>query len=480
MRLFNEGLSNFAGSAEDYDDYEGARLRRRTRNWIYHRVRTIAQKEWQDSSSYSIDELSRVYSDIESVLDLYLPNIDPASPKTLKMWTSGDARVKGKKARMAMKTGRALRLMFPSLTDAEVDEMVTDLRNHLFPKQYNVTVSGNAAVFKKAYAGDRAEYDNVDTSWRIKHIANSCMRYEFASQPRHPAEAYASGDFRMVMLTDDNDLVVGRVVLCLKGDAKYAGPMYVCNQQAVQQFETMADDEGWIWADGGEWNGAKLLALPYQGGFQAPYIDIQPRNLQESDCGKFLVIDRYGDIDASQYHGILTNSSRCRCAECEDTVSEYDVHVRNDIDYCSDCFHELYFHCENCDEYEPNHEATTVNVENRWGCHEQTWCEHCVGDNAIETDNGELWHCDSVCSAYVDGEEVYVSNQDLEEGFFICFISGNYYENDLSVELDNGELAAMGQVFEYNAADHNDHFVWDMTENHWRLEPRNYKEQAIA
>lgn len=480
MRLFNEGLSSFGDTVEAFDDYEGARLRRRTRNWIAYRVKSIAQKEWEGAPGVYVDGLHRAYSNIEHMLDLYLPNIDPSSPKTLKMWTSEDARLKGKKARVAMKTGRALRLMFPTLTDAEVDEMVTDLRAHLFPKQFNVTRSQNAAVFKRAYAGARADNENVDTSWRIKHMSNSCMRYEFAQQPRHPAEAYASGDFECVMLTDESDLVVGRVVLCLKGEAKYAGPMYVLNQQAVQQIEAIAADEGWIWAEGGEWDGARLLALPHAGGFQAPYIDVPPRALEQSDCGKYLVVDRYGDIDASQYHGILHDSSRSVCNECGDSVSEYDEYIRNDTSYCSDCFHELHFHCQQCDEYEPRDEATPVETRNRWGQETQGWCTHCVGNDAIETHDGELWHCDNIATAICGGEEVIVNEVELEEYYFICFISSNYYENHLSVRLANGELACIDQVAEYNASSERDHYVLDVDTNEWHLKPLEEEEQDVA
>lgn len=480
MRLFNEGLSNFDASVEDYDDYEGARLRRRASNWIGFRLRTIIEKEADAESMPNADAQYQARSNVGTILDLHLPNIDPSSPKTLKMWTSGDARVKGKKGRVAMKTGRALRLMFPALTDAEVDSMVSDMREHLFPKKYNITRSKNAAVFKKAYAGARADYENLDTSWRVKLIANSCMRYSFDSQPRHPAEAYASGDFECVMLTDDDDKVVARVVLCVMDGKKAAGPIYACTPQAVQQLELMAQAEGWSWADGGEWIGARLLALPYAGGFQAPYIDVSPRLLRESDCGDYLVVDRFGDIDASNYHGILHSQSRPHCSECGDSVSEYDIYVHNDTDYCSDCFHEMHFNCQNCDEYEPNDQRTSVAVHNRWGRDDQDWCEYCVGENAIETDRGELWHCDNVHTAVVNGDEVYVSDDDLENDFFLCYLSSVYYENELSVELDNGELAAVSQVFAYNAADHNDHFVWDENENHWRLEPRSYKEQEVA
>lgn len=480
MRLYVEGLSNFGGKLEDYDDYEGARLRRRCRDFLQTKLYDIAKKEVHEDLSSDTSHYYTACDNINSILDLYLPNIDQSSPRTLKMWTSGEARVKGKKARVAMKTGRALKLMFPSLTDVEVEAITVELRNKLFPRNYLVKRGKSRLDFKTAYTGPKPDYEELDTSWRIKHIANSCMRHDFASQPSHPVEAYASGDFEIVWLENDQGQVFARCIVSSGTSQRYAGPIYAVNQNAARQLEAIADSEEWSWADGGEWNGLKLLALPYGGGYQAPYLDVSPRNLAVQD-EDFLVIDRYGDIDASSYNGILFESSRHMCCNCEEPVDECDIYHYDGDSYCSDCYHDNYFTCQYCEEAAPNDEANIVMTDGGYGQIEETWCDCCCQRSAEEDLNGELWRSEDLVDGIdSDGYDCRISLREAHNNWFFCYLDSVYYHNDEAQELDNGELASMRGINSFNRLDKEYHIIWVEEENHWAMVLREQEDRDCA
>jgi len=116
----------------------------------------------------------------------------------------------------AMKPARAFSLMFPELDHKTIIQINDEYLQEFAPREFTVRTSKKAEDFKRAYAGEQSPNENIDTTPFRKHLAHSCMRYDFDNLTMHPAEAYASGDFTIVYALDQNDLVAGRCVVYTK------------------------------------------------------------------------------------------------------------------------------------------------------------------------------------------------------------------------------------------------------------------------
>ena len=114
---------------------------------------------------------------------------------------------------VAMKPGRAISLMFPELDHKTLIGITDGFLQRFAPRKLTVHESTEPAKFYLAYAGEQSENENINTTWARKHMAHSCMRYDFNHLEVHPAEVYASGDFKIIYVLDQDDLVAGRCVV---------------------------------------------------------------------------------------------------------------------------------------------------------------------------------------------------------------------------------------------------------------------------
>jgi len=135
----------------------------------------------------------------------------------------------------------------------------------------------------------------------------------------HPAEAYASGDFTIVYALDQNDLVAGRCVVYTNNVPPQAGPVYGVSEQAIDCIEKRLAQMGARTGHDASWIGAWLKRVEYDGGFIGPYLDLTPQSLLDMD--DHLEVSRMGDIDASQYNGIL-GGHHTSCSQCNENLSE--------------------------------------------------------------------------------------------------------------------------------------------------------------
>lgn len=485
MRKFDEGISNFGADPDSVPHYEQTNLSIRTKDWLRDKLSDISVVEARAEGDDGHTGYYQAIRNVKDIVDLYHPNIERSNPKSIKLWTSAEARGKGRKSRQFLKTGRAFRTMFPALTDAEVDTLVTSFRHDMFPKEYTHKVSMEADDFEHAYAGDRGVSENLSTDWCIKHLSNSCMRHNFSNQPLHPTRAYASGHFEIHWLENEAGHIMARMLVGLKHNAqgaeRTAAPIYACSQRAADQLNAIRQNMGLEWAERGDWQGLKLLAMPYANGYQAPYIDVSPKILCEANAEEgYLEIDRNGDIDASQYSGLLYSSSVCICSHCEESINPDYSYTHDDMPYCEDCFHDLFSICEHCSESTPCDETSFVMRSTSYGDHEESWCEYCRGHHATEVFSGELYHWADVECARQDGYDVHIPNSATNDDWFYCEQMSVYYPNDEGVALVDGGHLSLEGIADFNKFNSDYQYVWVDNENAYMLEKVSEEEQKSA
>ena len=366
---------------------------------------------------------------------------------------------------VAMKPGRAFKLMFDLLDDATVLAWVDEYLDRFAPRQYNLQVSKKASDFTKAYVGEQVKTQNITHSYNHKSLANSCMRYTFKdgngpnNLPVHPVEAYASGDFTIAWVEDKDGLIGGRVVIYHDGsNDPQAGPIYGACDIAVRQLSDHIEAIGGEFADDGDWSGAKLVAHPYPYGnsdsFIAPYLDIEPRSLSVSQDRKHLIIDHDGDLDANSYQGILSEGGRDLCISCQDNVHEDESYHSEHTGetYCMDCYYEDHFHCDYTGEDVHMSQSIRVYAMCRHGEQDQNACESILGCQAVECKDGKIWDVDD-CFHCVD-EDQWISPPDADDYFNSDWDSEWYYSDSNMCVLLDGDVVSKQEI-----EDHEDTWV---------------------
>ena len=300
------------------------------------------------------------------------------------------------------------------------------------------------ASFEKAYNTPLGRNQNPDTMRNRKFLGNSCLRPSYLwsddnhyarDLPHHPAQAYASGDFTTFWAEDGQGKCMGRVVVMTKDKGKpVSGPVYGLTEQTMDALEAKVEDlassSSWnCW--GGDWEGAKMLCLPFKGdidnGYIAPYLDVEPSNLDpylhDSD---YLVITRSGSICAGSYRGVL-QGSHSRCSQCNDALGEDESYHSENTgeDYCEHCYDESHARCESDSEYYHLNEMTSVNHSGRWGLR-CAWVADCNLDGyAVYCSDDEWWHDEEV--SYCEFEDTYVAQASDDDAYFFSDWDGELY-----------------------------------------------------
>ena len=349
---------------------------------------------------------------------------------SMSIYKSLDMRIDDRHT--VMKPGRAISTMFPEWEHKQVILLVDDFLKEFVPRTLTISVAKDRAAFKLAYGGTQSPMENIQTTNNRKSSSSSCMRYDFEHLDCHPAEAYASGDFTVVTALDQKGLVAGRCVVYTGDDCigPQAGPIYGVSEQALDMIE---DHLGEMDAetDTPHWGAARLLAIPAsgegEGRYIAPYLDTEPRMLSLTDDGKYLIQDDSGDIDASNYSGVL-GGFESHCTHCGAGLDEHESIWSEycEEDFCEECWHNEHFYCEYSEESYHNDEAVTAYRLDRCGKLEVlTVSEWAVthGDYFVQCSDGEHWHIDD--TQYCEGDDEWISPDDI----------GDYFTSDWDGEL---------------------------------------------
>tara|TARA_R100000697_G_scaffold44713_2_gene57773 strand:- start:1006 stop:2631 length:1626 start_codon:yes stop_codon:yes gene_type:complete len=362
----------------------------------------------------------------------------------------------------AMRPARAIKLMFPELDHTSLNYITDEYLQKFAPRELGLHVSDSPDDFKLAYSGEQSNSENVQTTYKRKHMAHSCMRYEFSNLPQHPVEAYASGDFKIIYVLDQDGLVCSRCVVAVHGDQPQAGPIYGVSEQSIDMInDHLTDVMDAVQAGDADWSGARLCRIPNPDGegFIAPYLDISPQHL--TDDGKYLYVDSYGEIDASCYSGILGGYEyHCYCCEVGLTQDESYFSEHTEEYYCESCYYEEHIYCEYAGEDVHRDNTTTVKIMGTGGSYTEMVATSVIeyGDDFIYCDSdGEYWDCDSV--TYIESEDIYVDPITLEADYFECDWTDEWYHNDEMCRTGDGE-----KVCKQALDDHEDDWSYNETD----------------
>ena len=353
---------------------------------------------------------------------------------------------------VAMKAGRALKYIFPELSDSDIEILGDAFREKFSLRTFTLRTGTSPDDFTHAYSHDQADMDNPRTTTTRKAIAHSCMRYEFERLEVHPCSIYGSGDFKIAWLETDKGKIAGRVVVCTSHKSKpQAGPIYGVCENSLNQLQDWLDSIKAIGYDSGSsWIGAKLLAVPYDdnGAYIGPYLDVMPQRMAASDDGKYLIIDDCGEIDASTYHGIL-NGHYTNCSECGDGLSEDDYYYSEYTEehYCESCYNNEHTYCEVTGDMVHNSELVQVWSSSRWGIQSEMVSECERDNNYIECTDGKMWPDDQV--SYCQSEEVWISPVDREDNYFQSDWDGEVYPNSVMCTTEDGDNVAESEFLEH-------------------------------
>jgi hypothetical protein len=333
---------------------------------------------------------------------------------------------KDRDRRTALRPGRAFKLMFPHLSDVEVEKVV-DAFNRAYPPQDLTLHTGkDEENFVHAYKSEQSRMQNVQTTCKRKSLANSCMRHSFEGQPTHPAAAYASGDFLAVWVEDAAKRIAARCVVYLKEEQPQAGPIYGTSEGAIDLVEEHLVTLG-AEVRGPSWEGARLLNIEYDGGVIAPYLDLE-QGLEIA--GKYLrITDRNGDYEASTYDGVLYSGGKYQCYCCDCRLDEDDRYTDNDSDsFCSDCYHDRYAYCDESGEECLREDLEEVRyTKSRWGW-ETRYVYRPQDYDYVEVDG--YWYDIGLVVTTEEGDIFLMDNG----GYFYCDQSGEYHNDSEAVK----------------------------------------------
>ena len=287
------------------------------------------------------------------------------------------------------------------------------------------------------------------------------MRYDFDNLPMHPAEAYASGDFTIVYALDQNDLVAGRCVVYTANQPPQAGPIYGVSEQAIDCIQERLELMGTDMMHNASWKGAKLRRVEYDGGFIGPYLDLTPQSLD--DMGDHLVVASRGEIDASQYNGVLGNH-HTTCCQCSERLSEdeywYSEHTSEH--YCESCYYDEHVYCDYWQETVHQDQTYTCWRVGYGGQHESVQVYEGIihdGGTFIMCSDHEYWHEDDVM--YCEYEDEHISPDSIDE-YFTSDWDGELYPNEIMCTLTDGDVVAKIELDEHTGIwQKNDDGEWE-------------------
>ena len=357
----------------------------------------------------------------------------------ISVWQSLENRDTGRAT--AMKPARALALMFPELDHKSIIQLNDQYLQEFAPREFTIHVSKEADDFRRAYAGAQSPNENIDTTPYRKHLAHSCMRYDFDHLPMHPAEAYASGDFTIVYALDQNDLVAGRCVVYTNNVPPQAGPVYGVSEQALDCIQERLEAMGADTTGCASWVGAHLKRVEYDGGFIGPYLDLTPQSL--ADMGDYLEVSRCGEIDASQYQGIL-GGHHTSCCQCNENLSEdeYWYSEYTSEHYCESCYYDEHVYCDYWQET-VHQDQTIVCYRLAYGGQRESVqvYEHIVhnDDIFVMCTDDEYWHTDDV--VYCECDDTWISPDSIDE-YFTSDWDDELYPNEVMCTLTDGDVVS--------------------------------------
>ena len=328
---------------------------------------------------------------------------------------AAERRTIGKPARMIKK-------ICPALTEAMCNDFAVWWQETfaIDTAQFVITESLDQSDFVAAYVSDQSK--TFDPSFvgilghSFKSLQGSCMRHDFDDLPIHPAAAYASGDFKIVMAKDSAGAIAARCVVSVaqSGIARpkpFAGAVYTTSDAVSQLMALHLESTGCI--PDSDWIGSRMVKIEHDLGVILPYVDGH-RDL--TDHGDFLVFEHRGNITANQTCGYVKTAGEtcCECGDSYDPETE-GYYVDGFGCVCGHCLNSEFTFCGEESEYIRNSDCETVyNYTSRGRINQETVSRHYAENsgNYVVTVSGDFWAMDDV--VYVESWDAYFPNQSDE------------------------------------------------------------------
>jgi len=397
------------------------------------------------------------------------------NPMNLAIYESKDKF--NRDIRLSGKPGKIIKRILPFATESFCAAFAEWFKEQFADIAYTVKESTEADCFALAYSGTQSKTTNPNLSFNnefklyAKSLSGSCMRHDksdFRSGlPIHPAEVYASGDFKIVYAVDSKGHIGARCVVNVKqwGNSVYKpGPIYTATDSAFNAVAAYMVAQGYDKqgvCDTSGWNGARIKAVEYQGGYIAPFMDLCGEgNLTDSQ--EFFRLSRNGEYTFRETGGTIESEQFCcQCEDCGEGIREDDSHFyieNNGSTVCQSCYDNSYFTCYGNGNVYSNDDGVEVFYRSYGRTRSHTYSQDYVdsgrGDCVFCDNESEYWTDGDV--VYIECEEIYVPAHNVTEDYFLSEYDSEYYP--LS---DKIELTAIGQFWTIQQAIDSDNY--DMT-----------------
>jgi len=365
--------------------------------------------------------------------------------------------------RLSGKPGRIVKRIFPFATESFCAAFADWFKEQFADIAYTVKESTEADCFALAYSGTKSKTINPGVSFNnefklyAKSLSGSCMRHDksdFRSGlPIHPAEVYASGDFKIVWAEDSEGYIAARCVVNIKqrdSSVYKPGPIYTATDSAFNAVASYMVAQGYDkqgTCDSTGWHGARIKAIEHDGGYIAPFMDLCGEgNLTSS--GDYFRLSRNGDYTFRETSGVIESEQFCcHCEDCGEGIREDDDHFYiegNGTTVCESCYGSSYFQCTGNGNTYSNDDGVEVYYRSYGRTRSRTYSQDYVdsgGGDCVFCDNeSEYWSDSDV--TWIECEEIYTPSHSLADSYFLSEYDSEYYPNS-----DKIELTAIGQFW---------------------------------
>ena len=359
--------------------------------------------------------------------------------------------------RLSGKPGRIIKRILPFATESFCTAFAEWFKEQFAEIAYTVKESTDAECFALAYSGTQSRTTNPSLSFNnefklyAKSLSGSCMRHdksEFRSGlPIHPAEVYASGDFKIVYAVDSKGHIAARCVVNIKqrdSSVYKPGPIYTATDSAFNAVASYMVAQGYDkqgTCENSGWNGARIKAVEHDGGYIAPFMDLCGEgNLTSS--GDHFRLSRNGDYTFRETGGTIESTQYCcSCATCGEGIREDDSHhYIEDFgeNVCESCFDSSYFYCPGNERAYNNNDGVEVYYRSNGRTRSRTYSQEYV-----DSGNGDCVHCDNECEywieedvTWIECDDIYVPSHIVTDSYFLSDLDSEYYPNSDMVKID--------------------------------------------
>lgn len=426
------------------------------------------------SNYFDSDQIAN-YSDLAMALRCFDPQISRVhGGDQIIIYESAEKKQDGK--RLALKPGKAIRRIIPTIPDRYLEKAVTEFMLKFNSANYQIIWGETRDEFVKAYHSNNFDrLENINTTTLRKSLIASCMtqgnntitgdKYQSQWGDLNPGAAYASPDFRVVLAYNvSNKKIAARCIVRVDQTPYAYAPIYGTNENVIDLIQSELQSKGARPAklrnyDEGDHSanfiGARLACVSTPSGYSffAPYQDCVPGNIDLPEEGdEFVTLSRHGNFALSGLSGIAeyencSESSDPQCDCGDDGETEH-----NGTWYCESCYQEEFGICEDCDDTTPHDELTTCYTWNhsRHYTNERTVCDSCRRQNYTEidcgADQGDYWRDSDVMELH-DGDTISIREYYNGE-YFTSDHSDSIFPIDERVETEDGETIAQCEAEE--------------------------------